>query len=199
MFTSRAEYRILLRQDNADERLSRKGEKIGTVSKERIQRLEEKEEMIKEIIDFLKKENIAPDEINKLLEENDTAKIHSKVKAYNIVLRPQISLSNFLSKYEKAKKLKVFKSERFNEIVESAEIDIKYNGYIEREKLVADKIKRLEELKLPQDIDYNKLLSISTEGRQKLDRIKPSTIGQASRISGVSPSDIHVLLMYMGR
>jgi len=199
MFTSRAEYRILLRQDNADERLSRKGEKIGTVSKERIQRLEEKEEMIKEIIDFLKKENIAPDEINKLLEENDTAKIHSKVKAYNIVLRPQISLSNFLSKYEKAKKLKVFKSERFNEIVESAEIDIKYNGYIEREKLVADKIKRLEELRLPQDIDYNKLLSISTEGRQKLDRIKPSTIGQASRISGVSPSDIHVLLMYMGR
>ncbi|MBP7731666.1 MAG: tRNA uridine-5-carboxymethylaminomethyl(34) synthesis enzyme MnmG [Bacteroidales bacterium] len=199
MFTSRAEYRILLRQDNADERLSRKGEKIGTVSKERIQRLEEKEEMIKEIIDFLKKENIAPDEINKLLEENDTAKIHSKVKAYNIVLRPQISLSNFLSKYEKAKKLKVFKSERFNEIVESAEIDIKYKGYIEREKIVADKINRLEELKLPQDIDYTELLSISTEGRQKLNRIKPLTIGQASRISGVSPSDIHVLLMYMGR
>ncbi len=199
MFTSRAEYRILLRQDNADERLSRKGEKIGTVSKERIKRLEEKEMMIEEIIEFLKKENIKPDEINKLLEENNTSKINNKVKAFNIIMRPQIHLSNFLRKFEKAKTLKVFNSERFNEIVESAEINIKYKGYIEREKIVADKINRLEELKLPQDIDYTELLSISTEGRQKLNRIKPLTIGQASRISGVSPSDIHVLLMYMGR
>ena len=199
MFTSRAEYRILLRQDNADERLSRKGEKLGTVSSERIKRLEEKEELIEEIIEFLKKENVGPDEINRFLEENKTAEIRGKTKAFNIVLRPQISLANFLNGFGKAKSLKVFKSERFNEIVECAEINLKYSGYIEREKLVADKIKRLEELKLPLDIDYGGLLSISTEGRQKLNRIKPATIGQASRISGVSPSDIHVLLMYMGR
>jgi len=199
MFTSRAEYRILLRQDNADERLTRKGYKIGTVNNTRLYLLEEKELMVNEIIDFIKKENVKPEEINDFLKEKGTSGIVQKTKALNIALRPQIELKNLIQKIKRAGCLKVFSSDRFNEIIESAEIKIKYEGYIKREKLVAEKIKRLEELRIPEDINYNELMSISTEGRQKLSRIKPSTIGQASRISGVSPSDINVLLLYLGR
>lgn len=199
MFTSRAEYRILLRQDNADERLTRKGYKIGTVNNTRLYLLEEKELMVNEIIDFIKKENVKPEEINDFLKEKGTSGIVQKTKALNIALRPQIELKNLIQKIKRAGCLKVFSSDRFNEIIESAEIKIKYEGYIKREKLVAEKIKRLEELRIPEDINYNELMSVSTEGRQKLSRIKPSTIGQASRISGVSPSDINVLLLYLGR
>jgi len=199
MFTSRAEYRILLRQDNADERLTRKGYELGTIGEDRIRRLEEKEEMVNEIIEFVKKESIEPEKINEFLTQKETSCLIQKTKLINIALRPQIGLKELLERVRKAKDLKALKSERVDEIFECAEIKIKYEGYIKRERQIADKIKRLETLRIPEDINYNELLSISTEGRQKLNRIRPETIGQASRISGVSPSDINVLLMYLGR
>jgi tRNA uridine 5-carboxymethylaminomethyl modification enzyme len=199
MFTSRAEYRILLRQDNADERLTRKAYEIGTVNKDRIKRLDEKEKFIKEIIDFLSETSVAPDDINKFLESVETTTISQKVKAVTIASRPQVDIGSLLKVVDGGTSLGSYSSGRFREIAESAEIKIKYEGYIAREKIVADKIKRLESLKLPEDIDYSELVSISTEGRQKLKRIKPINIGQAGRISGVSPSDINILLMYLGR
>jgi tRNA uridine 5-carboxymethylaminomethyl modification enzyme len=199
MFTSRAEYRILLRQDNADERLTRRGDGLGTVSKQRLKRLEEKEIIAEEIIEFLNKYSIRPNEINYFLEEKGTSIITQKLRAITIAMRPQINLNEFLLKIEKARDLTFYNSSRIDEIIESAEIKIKYEGYIQREKMVAEKIKRLENLKIPEDIIYSELMSISTEGRQKLDKLKPKNIGHASRISGVSPSDINILLMYLGR
>jgi tRNA uridine 5-carboxymethylaminomethyl modification enzyme len=199
MFTSRAEYRILLRQDNADERLTRKAFDIGIAKSERVSRLKEKEEMINEIIDFLSENSVSPDEINEFLENVQTNKITQKVKAITIASRPQVEIGELLKVMEGSNKLITVNSKRFKEITESAEIKIKYEGYIQREKIVADKIKRLESLKIPIDINFNELVSISTEGRQKLTRIKPTNIGQAGRISGVSPSDINILLMYLGR
>jgi tRNA uridine 5-carboxymethylaminomethyl modification enzyme len=199
MFTSRAEYRILLRQDNADERLTRKGYKLGIATDERVKKLEEKETMIEEIINFLNETSVHPENINKYLGELDTSGISQKVKAISIAARPQINVGSLLKVLEGSGKLQAIKSSRFNEIAESAEIKIKYEGYIKREKLLADKVKRLENLKIPDDINYSELVSISTEGRQKLSRIKPVSIGQAGRISGVSPADISILLMYIGR
>jgi tRNA uridine 5-carboxymethylaminomethyl modification enzyme len=199
MFTSRAEYRILLRQDNADERLTRIGKKLGTVDEERISRLEQKEEMVKELIDYLNEKSVEPEEINKYLLSWGTTEISQKVKALSLAMRPQINLNDFILLINNDIKLKCIESARFREITESAEIKIKYEGYIQREKMVADKIKRLENLKIPGDIVYSELMSISTEGRQKLEKIKPANIGQASRISGVSPSDVNILLLYIGR
>jgi len=199
MFTSRAEYRILLRQDNADERLTEKISDLGTVSEERIKRLRVKNEMIEEVMDFLKSYSISPEKVNNFLREKGTTEINQKIKAISLASRPQINLEELLDILEVAYNLKCYTSKRKREIIEAAEIRIKYSGYLEREKGVADKIKRMEELKIPEDIKYEELSSISTEGRQKLSRIKPSTIGQASRISGVSTSDISILIMYLGR
>jgi len=199
MFTSRAEYRILLRQDNADERLTRKAFELGTVDSNRIERLDHKESMVNEIIDFLSDRSVAPDEVNNFLEAVKTSKIVQKIKGINIAARPQVEIKQLLSVISGAEKLKAVSSNRYTEIAESAEIRIKYEGYIQREKNVADKIKRLEKLKLPSDINYSELVSISTEGRQKLNKIRPENIGQAGRISGVSPSDVNILLMYLGR
>ena len=199
MFTSRAEYRILLRQDNADERLTEKAYAIGMAEEMRIKRLEEKKILTNEIIDYLKRTSADPKEINNFLEEKETAGLTQKSKAIGIAGRPQIELKELLKHLNGAGKLGYNRSERSREIVEAAEIRIKYSGYLERERNVAEKIKRLEELKIPEDIDYNELASISTEGRQKLSRIRPITIGQASRISGVSSSDISILIMYLGR
>jgi len=199
MFTSRAEYRILLRQDNADERLSRKGFELGTAGIERINRLEEKEKLVYEVIKYLEERSVAPEEINGFLRELGTNEIQQKVKAIAIATRPQVKTEDLLNRLTGSDNTKVLNSDRFKEIIESAEIRIKYEGYIAREKIVAEKIKRLESLRIPGDIDYNELVSISTEGRQKLSRIKPENIGQAGRISGVSPSDINILLMYLGR
>jgi tRNA uridine 5-carboxymethylaminomethyl modification enzyme len=199
MFTSRAEYRILLRQDNADERLTRKAFGIGTVSEERVSRLDEKEMLISELLSFLNERSVTPEEINQYLEKAGTTGITQKVKAIAIASRPQIELSSLLTVLEGSRELVSVRSPRYKEISESAEIKIKYEGYIQREKLVADKIKRLENLKIPEDIFYDELVSISTEGRQKLNKIRPANIGQAGRISGVSPSDVNILLMYIGR
>jgi tRNA uridine 5-carboxymethylaminomethyl modification enzyme len=199
MFTARAEYRILLRQDNADERLTRKGFEIGLAESKREKILDEKTIMVTEIIEFLQKESVMPEKINKLLKERNTGEIKQKSKAINLLMRPQIEIKELIKNIDGYKKLKAIKSDRYNEIAEAAEIKIKYDGYIEREKLMAEKIKRLEDLKIPDEIDYNELVSISTEGRQKLNKIRPENMGQAGRISGVSQSDITILLMYLGR
>lgn len=199
MFTSRAEYRILLRQDNADERLTRKGFELGTVDKARLDLLEEKIEMVEEMIDFLNRTSISPEQSKDFMELNSTNEIKQKVKAITLATRPQIKLQELLSILPGSENLKATNSTRLVEICESAEIRIKYEGYITRERQVALKIKRLENVKIPEDMSYTELMSLSTEARQKLGRIKPVNIGQASRISGVSPSDVSILLMYLGR
>jgi tRNA uridine 5-carboxymethylaminomethyl modification enzyme len=199
MFTSRAEYRILLRQDNADERLTGMGYRLGTVSEQRMQRMKKKYELVMELEEFLKRRSISPSEINTFLVERGTSQISQKIKAVNIAARPQVDLGDLLEKIEGSENLGFNSSESKRDIIEAADIRIKYSGYLEREKGVADKIKRMEDLKIPDDIRYDELVSISTEGRQKLTRIRPVTIGQASRISGVSTSDISILIMYLGR
>jgi tRNA uridine 5-carboxymethylaminomethyl modification enzyme len=199
MFTSRAEYRILLRQDNADERLTRKGFDLGLAKRSRVDKLEEKERDVNKLIAFLTNESVSPDTINPFLKEKGTNETEQKVKAITIALRPQVSLDELLNLVDSTDSLDLRNSQNWKEVVESAGIRIKYEGYIKRERLLAEKIKRLGSLTIPQDIDYSELISISTEGRQKLARIKPASIGQACRISGVSPSDINILLMYIGR
>lgn len=199
MFTSRAEYRILLRQDNADERLTRKGYSIGLAGQDRLMRLENKEYLVEKIIKYLHERSVEPTEINGFLKEQGTKEISQKVKAVNILMRPQVDLRVMLETLGDILKEDIYNVPYINEVIESAEIKIKYQGYIERERNVAEKIRRLENIKIPEDINYEELVSISTEGRQKLAKIKPVTIGQASRISGVSPSDVSVLLMYLGR
>jgi len=200
MFTSRAEYRILLRQDDADSRLTQKGYDLGLATKERLDLLHSKQRQRDDLIQFLQTSSIKPEEINTFLAENDTTQISQSIKLKDIVLRPQVKLQSLIQFY---KPLSDYSSQidslRFDEIIESAEIIIKYQGYIEREKIIADKLKRLENIKIKDKFDYSSIQSISTEARQKLSKINPETIGQASRISGVSPSDINVLLVLMGR
>lgn len=197
MFTSRAEYRTLLRQDNADIRLTHLSHKIGLASNERLKRVEEKEKKSKAIVTFLEKTSISPEEINPILEARSTAKISQSKKMYKIASRPQLNLSD-LSKIKKVNEY-LEKNNINKEQLEQAEIHIKYSGYIEKEKENADKLNRLENIKIPSNFDYSKIKSLSTEARQKLIKIQPITISQASRISGVSPSDISVILVYMGR
>jgi tRNA uridine 5-carboxymethylaminomethyl modification enzyme len=199
MFTSRAEYRILLRQDNADERLTEKGFEIGLAERERVDRLNEKRELVNEIIWFLEKKSISPDEINNFLEEQGTTGISQKLKAVNIAARPQIMTEELLNMIEGGKDLKVFKSDRIAEITGSAEIRIKYEGYIQREKIIAEKIKRLERIKIPEDINYSELFVNFNGGQTETVKNKTRNNWPAGRISGVSPSDVNILLMYLGR
>jgi tRNA uridine 5-carboxymethylaminomethyl modification enzyme len=199
MFTARAEYRILLRQDNADERLTRKGFEIGLATKERVEKLEQKEKLVEKVISLLEEKSIEPESINRLLDEAGTSKVRQKVKAISIALRPQISIKTLMNKVAEKEMNEIAETGMLEEILESAEIKIKYEGYIQRERIIAEKIQRLDKVKISEDINYAELLSISTEGRQKLAKIKPENIGQAGRICGVSPSDINILLMYLGR
>jgi len=199
MFTSRAEYRILLRQDNADERLTELSHKLGLAKKERLELLDTKKELVNRIIDFLKQYSVAPEEVNDFLEKAGTSPLRQKMKLMEVAKRPQVRLNELVEEIEGLRSIKKECGTREGEIIETAEIAIKYEGYIARERQMADKIKRLERIKLDDNFDYERLKSISTEARQKLKRIKPRSIGQASRISGVSPSDISVLLIYMGR
>lgn len=199
MFTSRAEFRILLRQDDADQRLTEKGFNLGLAEKRRFNLLKEKLIHRDNIISILKKVSVKPDEINSLLENKNTAILKQSLKAIDLITRPQIHIVDLL---EKINDLKVYISaisDRKEEIIDSAEILIKYSGYIEREKLLAEKFKRLDDINLDCSLNYENLKSLSTEARQKLQKIKPQTIGQASRIPGVSPADIQVLLIYLGR
>jgi len=199
MFTSRAEYRILLRQDNADLRLTELSYQMGLAKQERFDLLMEKITARDSIINFVKKYSIAPDVINPYLIKSGTTELKQKRKLMDIALRPQVKLIDLMSIIPEFEQLFSKVTLKKYEILESAEVLIKYSGYIEREQQVADKLKRLEYIRIPENYDYTNISSLSTEGRQKLIKIQPENIGQAARISGVSPSDISVLLVYMGR
>ena len=197
MFTSRAEYRTLLRQDNADERLTPKSFKIGLASEQRIKRMEKKFKEAQKLVDFFKETSVNVTEANVVLEKKGSAPITQSDKIFKIFSRPQVDLDDVLT-FEKVKEY-VENADVDQEILEQAEIQVKYSGYIEKERNNADKLTRLEDVRIPEDFDYNKIKSMSIEAKQKLSKIRPVTISQASRISGVSPSDISVLLIYMGR
>jgi tRNA uridine 5-carboxymethylaminomethyl modification enzyme len=200
MFTSRAEFRILLRQDNADVRLTEKSYKLGLASLERMNLLNEKTNLISEIIDFTKKFSVKQRFVNQLLIDKNTAELRQSVKLFDLILRPQISIFDLVEYITPFKTfLEVIPEERRMEIIEGAEINIKYNGYINREKGLAEKLDKFENIIIESRFNYSEIKSISTEARQKLEKINPKTIGQAKRISGVSPSDINVLLVLMGR
>ena len=197
MFTSRAEYRTLLRQDNADLRLTPRGFEIGLASKERLEKVLEKQRKTDLLISFLENTSVKPEEINPILESKELALVSQSLKLFKIATRPQLAFDDL--KDIAALKEFVNVNAIDAEIIEQAEIHLKYSGYIDKEKNNADKLNRLENVLIPSSFDYHKLNSLSTEARQKLTKIKPTSISQASRISGVSPSDISVLLVYMGR
>ena len=197
MFTSRAEYRTLLRQDNADLRLTPKGYEIGLAKEERLKRMEEKMSKSDNFVDFFKKTSFTTDEINPILESLDSSLVKQSDKLFKVFSRPKVTMDHMLqldsvSEFVKENKLDT-------EVLEQAEIQVKYSGYIEKEKTNADKLQRLENVRIPDNFDYSKLKSLSYEAREKLESIQPVTISQASRISGVSPADISVLLVYLGR
>lgn len=197
MFTSRAEYRILLRQDNADLRLTPKAAALGVMNMDnRMDRVHEKEKAIQEIGTFLKETSVAPADIKDYLESLGSAPLTQKMKIHKVLLRPHVQVSGLRKKLPELDKLL---ANYHPEAVDSAEIAIKYKGYIQKEQDMVDKINRLERVKLPNDLDYMKVNSLSSEAREKLQKIQPENIGQASRISGVSPADISVLLVLMGR
>ena len=199
MFTSRAEYRILLRMDDADMRLTEKAWKLGLAKEERYKLLTEKREAVNRIIDFARNYSMKPALINPVLEQLGTTPLRQGCKLIDLINRPQITIEN-IAEHVSAFKRELDKiSDRKEEIVEAAEILIKYEGYIGRERIIADKLARLESIKIKGKFDYNSIQSLSTEARQKLMKIDPETIAQASRIPGVSPSDINVLLVLCGR
>ncbi|MDD3721709.1 MAG: tRNA uridine-5-carboxymethylaminomethyl(34) synthesis enzyme MnmG [Lutibacter sp.] len=197
MFTSRAEYRTLLRQDNADLRLTPMAYKLGMVSKERMERVVQKQEKTDLFVKFLQETSVLPEEINPILEANNSAKIDQSMKLFKIAARPQLNFTD-LRKLSKVEAF-VIENNIDREIEEQTEIHVKYAGYIDKERNQADKVNRLENISIPSNFDYSKVKSLSIEARQKLGKIQPITISQASRISGVSPSDVSVLLVYMGR
>ena len=195
MFTSRAEYRLLLRQDNADIRLTEKSYNIGLASEERLRKVEEKIKKSGELEEFLKESSLKPNVINPILEENESNPVDQAYRASQILTRPNINL-------EKLSKIEIIgnkASEYSEEIQEQAEINIKYKGYIEKEKENVAKLQRMENIKIPDDFDFSKVASLSSEALQKMNNIRPKNIAQASRISGVSPADINVLLIYLGK
>jgi tRNA uridine 5-carboxymethylaminomethyl modification enzyme len=196
MFTSRAEYRILLRQDNADTRLTPLGFKIGLASTERMKRVDDKVKQVNKLVNFIKNESISPDEINEALLAKDSAKISQKVKMFGVLARPNIDLNVF--KEHVPRIATVFDNYKEDEL-EQAEILVKYEGYIQKEKDLVEKQYRLESLVLHDDFDYTRLTSLGAEAREKLQKVRPKTIGQASRISGITPSDISILMVYLGR
>ncbi len=199
MFTSRAEYRILLRQDDADMRLTEKGRALGLVDEERISLLRYKKEEIARIINFAENFSIKPDRINEALAQLGTAPLAQGCKLIDILSRPQITIENIAPHIDAFAQLLSDITTRKEEIIEAAEIRIKYKGYIDRERMVADKIHRLESIRIKGRFDYDALQSLSTEARQKLKHVDPETLAQASRIPGISPNDINVLLVLLGR
>lgn len=199
MFTSRAEYRILLRQDNADARLTEKGYEIGLATEERLNHYKNKYEKVHELVDFLKTTNISPERINGLLESKGTPGIANKMRLAQILTRPQINLTDMVGVIDYLKENYDLSQESVRNIVEEAEIIVKYEGYIDKEREVADKLNRLENVKLSPDFDYYALNSLTMEAREKLTKHKPQTLGQASRISGISPADISVIAIFLGR
>ena len=199
MFTSRAEYRILLRQDNADARLTELGHRLGLATAERLHSYELKSDAIRRIIDFAADYSVRKDEINGLLEQLGTAPLARRCKLKELLGRPQLTIQNLSPALPRLRECIEAIDERRSEIVEAAEIEIKYAGYIAREVEQAEKMHRLENIRIRGRFDYAQLQSISTEGRQKLQHHDPETLAQASRIPGVSPSDVNVLLVLLGR
>ena len=199
MFTSRAEYRILLRQDDADFRLTERAYKLGLAKHDRYDILCKKREEIERIVEFTKTYSIKADKINDGLEALGTARLAHGCKLIDLISRPQITIENIAPLVPAFKAVLDRIEDRKEEIIEAAEVQIKYKGYIDRERMIADKIHRLESIKIKGKFDYDTLQSLSTEARQKLKKIDPETLAQASRIPGISPSDINVLLVLMGR
>ena len=199
MFTSRAEFRILPRQDNCDVRLTELSHNIGLATDERLRVFEDKIAKRDELIDFCNNQSCKPETINTMLSELGSSELKQSIKMNNIITRPQVKIKDLCPYDEELNSLVSGFGDKKDEIVDAAEILLKYSGYIEREKLIADKLKRLENIVIEGKINYAEVNSLSTEARQKLMKINPHTIGQASRISGVSPSDISVLLVLMGR
>jgi tRNA uridine 5-carboxymethylaminomethyl modification enzyme len=199
MFTSRAEFRILLRQDNADERLTALGHALGLADDARLEKVHYKIQQTNWLKKELRKIGITPEQVNPLLIENDSAPITQQMKIASVLTRPHISLSELLSVCPEANDAAVKASENDADVLVQTEIQLKYEGYIEREKEQANKLARLEDLVIPDSVNYDEMKSVSIEAKEKLNKIKPRTIGQASRVSGVSPSDISVLLIHLGR
>lgn len=199
MFTSRAEYRILLRQDNADIRLTPIGHALGLADDASMDRVNKKVQGTEQLKKSLRKEGVAPSIANKILESKSSSPINQQVKLSSLITRPNIEIEDVLNMSSDSKKIAEELNAEHSDIVSQTEIQLKYDGYISREQDVAQKMNRLEEVKIPLDMDYSKLGSVSSEAREKLNEIRPATIGQASRISGVSPSDVSVLLVYLGR
>jgi tRNA uridine 5-carboxymethylaminomethyl modification enzyme len=197
MFTSRAEYRTLLRQDNADFRLTPKSYGIGLASEKRMRRMEHKLNESEKMVSFFKETSVTQEEANPILVEKESAPMNQSDKMFKVFSRPQIELDDIL-KFEKVQQY-IQDNDLDKEIIEQAEIQVKYSGYIEKERNNAEKLIRLEDIKIPENFDYHKIKSMSIEAKQKLSAIRPVTISQASRISGVSPADVSVLLIYMGR
>ena len=197
MFTSRAEYRILLRQDNADVRLTPLSYKIGLAGEKRMKKVEKKQKKVNELISFIKKQSVNPLDINHVMTAKKTSELKQKQKLSSLLLRPQISIADLLESVETLKNFVKQKNIKEEEL-ESAEIQIKYEGYINKEKDLVIKMEKIDEIPLKPDFDYLSLKSLSYEAREKLTKIKPKTLGQAARISGVSPSDINVLMVYIG-
>ena len=198
MFTSRAEHRILLRQDNADMRLTEKSYLLGLASQRRYEIMREKKSKIESLIRYLKENSISPDDINGKLELSETSLLKQKQKMATLLLRPQVDLK-FIASAHSGLRTFLKRDNMDQEIVEAVEIQIKYEGYIDKEKEMAMKLEKFEDIPLKPDFNYDKLQSLSFEAREKLNKIRPTSIGQASRISGVSPSDINVLLVFLGR
>ena len=199
MFTSRAEYRILLRQDDADARLTEKAYDIGLAKKDRYDWWMQKKKYIDRIIEFCKNAPVKPREVNAFLESIGTTPLREGCKIFDLIARPQINMANLSEISSQLKELLDAAPNRKEEITEAAEIKMKYKGYIEREKMIADKMHRLEDIKIRGRFKYSEMLQLSTEARQKLEKINPETLAQASRIPGVSPSDINVMLVLLGR
>lgn len=197
MFTSRAEYRTLLRQDNADERLTPMSNAAGLASDKRLLMMEKKQQQSNDLVSFFEKTSILPEEVNHLLEERGSSPMKQSDKMFKVFSRPQIQLADIKSFEKVAAYIEDHNLEQ--DVLEQAEIKVKYAGYINKEKANADKLTRLENIKIPEHFEYSKLKSLSYEAREKLSKIRPTTISQASRVSGVSPSDISVMLVYMGR
>lgn len=197
MFTSRAEYRTLLRQDNADLRLTPRSYKLGLASRERLERMEEKERRSKDFVSFFRNTSFSPEDINPILEELESSPVKQSDKMFKVFSRPKVTMEHMKRLAPVADY--IVEHALDNEVLEQAEIQVKYSGYIAKEKNNADKLLRLENIKIPEGFDYRKLKSLSYEAREKLEAIRPVTISQASRISGVSPSDVSVLLVFLGR
>ncbi len=199
MFTSRAEYRILLRQDNADFRMTEKAYKLGLATRERYDLFIEKKSAIERLMSFIRNHSVKTAEINPLLENIGSSTIKQGCKLVDLVMRPGLGILDLVKHIPALSEEIDAIANRKEEIIEATEILLKYSGYIEREQLIAQKLQRLENIRLKGKIDYLSVQSLSTEARQKLSKIDPETIGQASRISGISPSDINILLILLGR